>query len=561
MRLRKTKSLAGRFVKMLCFTFVPMGVIAVVVASIVVGISSEQTYEAYKTDLSGAMTRIETHLDGAERAADRLVTDNIAVLTLENDHKDIFNYEFVQSLEDGLEDQLLPGFVFLFDHGQRKLYTDYDYHTYTGDEMSRFRRKIITRGFPGETTGGWKLYFMDDRCFLIRIYGFSEYTLGVFVDFNQLTEDMDLMEELMQGDIYATDHTKIVLRGEDGIEQVRHRKWEDLLMDTAGYRYITWDSDHLNLQIAIKIPTMTIYQKVAGYFALLVVVVLLEVLFLAVFWKMMNKNVTRPIERMNEALTKIGTEEHYRITGIDDDESTEFRAMFENFNEMMQELEEGREKSRKLYDVTVDNLKLRVSPHMLLNSFNLIYSMAQVEDYKSIQEFSLYLVDYFRYVLKETETMVPVAKEMDFVRSYLGIQKMRFPNRFNSVYNMSKDCRRALIPPLLIENFVENAIKYALIPGKVIEILINIRREGQRLYISVIDTGSGIKKEVQPFISSGQAYVDKLGNSHIGILNCRKRVDYYYGGKGHINIISREGAGTQIWMDLPYLEEKFETKR
>lgn len=77
------------------------------------------------------------------------------------------------------------------------------------------------------------------------------------------------------------------------------------------------------------------------------------------------------------------------------------------------------------------------------------------------------------------------------------------------------------MPPLLVENFVENAMKYALSSGRMIEVLINIRREEDRLCVSVCDTGRGIKEEILECLKKGEIYVDKMGQQHIGVWNCR----------------------------------------
>lgn len=122
-----------------------------------------------------------------------------------------------------------------------------------------------------------------------------------------------------------------------------------------------------------------------------------------------------------------------------------------------------------MYQTQLDNLRLQVNPHMLLNSFNMIYSLAQSRNFQCIQEYSLLLVEYFRYALKETDHFVTLDREMDFVENYISIQKIRFPGAFTSVHNIQEECMQALVPPLLIENFVENAMKYALIPGKTVE--------------------------------------------------------------------------------------------
>ena len=121
---------------------------------------------------------------------------------------------------------------------------------------------------------------------------------------------------------------------------------------------------------------------------------------------------------------------------------------------------------------------------------------------------------------------------------------------------MQEGCEKALVPPLLIENFVENAMKYALKPGEMIEILINARREEDKLLLSVCDTGNGMSEEVLKKVQDGEVYVDRLGRKHIGVWNCRRRMEVFYGGAADMKIVSAPGQGTQIWLELPFLEEE-----
>lgn len=141
---------------------------------------------------------------------------------------------------------------------------------------------------------------------------------------------------------------------------------------------------------------------------------------------------------------------------------------------------------------------------------------------------------------------------MKFVENYLDIQKIRYPDELSNAYWIEEGLEDALIPPLLIQNFVENSIKYARRPEKAIEVLIVIRRENNKLIISINDTGKGIASEFLNCLNSGTPYEDKNGMKHIGVWNCRKRLELFYGKDAALRIMSTEGEGTQVWIELPY---------
>lgn len=121
---------------------------------------------------------------------------------------------------------------------------------------------------------------------------------------------------------------------------------------------------------------------------------------------------------------------------------------------------------------------------------------------------------------------------------------------------MGEGSGEAVIPPLLIENFVENSLKYALIPGEMVEVMVDIQRIGHHLHIAVSDTGNGIKPEVLDALNKGEPYVDPAGNKHIGIWNCMRRVEAFYGEKASLKVASQRNNGTSIILVIPYREEK-----
>ena len=194
---------------------------------------------------------------------------------------------------------------------------------------------------------------------------------------------------------------------------------------------------------------------------------------------------------------------------------------------------------------------------MLLNSLTMIYSLAETKQYMLIQQFTMSLVGYFRYCLRENNTLVPLRSELRFVEDYIGLQKMRFPGELSSSYLVQDGLEDALIPPLLIQNFVENAAKYARVPDKTIEILIWVRKQGEAMYIDIADTGKGMDGEILERLGGDGPYTDHNGVKHIGIWNCRRRLEAFFGGTASLSMTSAPGEGTTVQLALPlrYQEE------
>lgn len=275
----------------------------------------------------------------------------------------------------------------------------------------------------------------------------------------------------------------------------------------------------------------------------------------------LKKDILDPVQTMRAAMDGLRTDLSYRIPPHEPDISDDFLSLFDDFNVMAQEVQASHDKDVRMVEAEMENLRLQVNPHMLLNSYNMIYALAQSKNYTVIQDYTLALVDYFRYVLRRGEQLVPLKQELSFIDTFIHLQRIRFPGRFSYMYQAEDDCLEALIPPLLIENFVENAVKYALTPADPIEIIVTVRRETktsgeERLRISVTDTGSGIRPEILEKLKAREPYVDEAGHRHIGIWNCMRRVELFYGERGSIHFASGEGAGTQVFLSIPYQAEE-----
>lgn len=279
----------------------------------------------------------------------------------------------------------------------------------------------------------------------------------------------------------------------------------------------------------------------------------LSILIIPLLWLLMRSNVLAPLSRLNHAMEEIeGNNLDYRLEYSE--QTLEFGHMQTVFNHMAEQIQhlkiESYEKDIEKLQIEATNLRLQVSPHMLTNSLNMIYNLALSKNFALIQEFSLCLSNYFRYSLHRFEGFVRLRDEMEFVESYIGIQKIRFPEAFVYVYDIEEELFEEKVPPLLIQNFVENSIKYALKLGSEIEILVVVKKAEDKLTISVVDTGSGMEEEVLEKLKEGAVFEDGKGK-HIGIWNCRRRLKMYYGEAAVLNISSSPGEGTQVWIEIP----------
>ena len=319
-----------------------------------------------------------------------------------------------------------------------------------------------------------------------------------------------------------------------------------------------WQDGESGLRILVTFPYSFAWRNLPAGFWIAMIIAFVTLLLCPLLYKRLKLDILDPMDILNTATGAFGEDRSYRIPPQGDRVSDDYQILYGHFNEMADEVQASYEKDVKMLETEMENLRLQVNPHMLLNSYNMIYALAESKNYSVIQDYTLCLVDYFRYVLRRGQSLVSVRQELEFVDNFIHIQRIRFPGRFSYVYQADEDCLNAQIPPLLIENFVENAIKYALDPGKPIEIVVSVRKEKddggrEKLHIVITDTGSGIRPEVLEKLEAREPYIDEAGHRHIGIYNCFRRIELFYGEEGDIHFASGQDRGTQIYLVVPYM--------
>ena len=216
------------------------------------------------------------------------------------------------------------------------------------------------------------------------------------------------------------------------------------------------------------------------------------------------------------------------------------------------------EKELDRKQMELSNLQLQIRPHFLLNTFNLIYTLAQRGQEKDVQQVILYLSDYFRYLFRSGRNLEIFEKEQHLIEAYIGTAKVRYPGAIEADYEYDPEIAFVRVPPLLLHNFVENIVKYAISPGKVTHLSIVGQYEDGMVSFMIMDDGDGMTEEQVEELDRSMREPRKDG-LHIGYANSLKRLRYSYGEKADIEISSEPGEGVCVTVTFPYdLEEENE---
>lgn len=190
-------------------------------------------------------------------------------------------------------------------------------------------------------------------------------------------------------------------------------------------------------------------------------------------------------------------------------------------------------------------LQSQINPHFLFNAINTIVSFCRI-DIDKAKQLLINLGDYFRNTMGNNEDYVSIETELNHVNAYLAIEKARFDEKLKIEVDVDKkvDC---LLPQLILQPIVENAIKHGLIPKKNGGlIIIKAEKINTETHITVEDTGVGIDKEIIE-----QLYNNKLQEGKIGLSNVHNRLKSIYGQEYGLKIFNREEGGTKVEIIIP----------
>ncbi|RPI25545.1 MAG: hypothetical protein EHM61_14100 [Acidobacteria bacterium] len=212
---------------------------------------------------------------------------------------------------------------------------------------------------------------------------------------------------------------------------------------------------------------------------------------------------------------------------------------------LRQEREEQRTREQELRALAAQAelraLRAQINPHFLFNALN---SVAQLtaEDPAAAETALLNLSEVLRYVLKASQLdLVTLAEEIDFVRTYLSIEKIRFEDRLRVDIQLPDRLRDTAIPPMLIQPLVENSVKHGL-SAKATGGLLSIVAEAINDVVRITVRDDGVGFDPRPSArESGRG---------LGLENVRVRLERLY-GPGHLLVKSEPGRGSEVILLIP----------
>lgn len=425
-------------------------------------------------------------------------------------------------------------------------------------DTMELRRFIAEECESDEQMISWKTMNINGSEYLYHIRSYRNQRIGAIISLKTLQAwvDMDALKEF--NDILLVDKTGKAVLGRE-FEQIP-------INNMTEYRYY-YDEDGIKY-IMISEPLsgtdliccgMLLNKNILGnlnrwQFGLIAMMIICGIVVMlgSVF---LYYSIISPLNGLNQAISGFASGEldtkikkhsiHY-----------EFENINESFNYMTEQIKKLKidiyEQKIERQSTQLKYLRLQTNPHFCLNALNVIYSLTLSKDIDMIKRLVLCLTRHSRYILKTSQSKVALQEETAYISNYLEIQKIRFPYHFEYVMEIEAGLEEILVPPFILQTFVENTFKYAVTDSEKLKIFIRVQKICMNmLSIQIEDCGRGFSDKVLDSIRERKRITDENMEEHYGINNILERLDILYKEEYKAVFSNCAGQGARVVIEIP----------
>lgn len=326
--------------------------------------------------------------------------------------------------------------------------------------------------------------------------------------------------------------------------------------------YVIHD-DKLDWDVVNVTNQNEIISRLKGQQQVTIVVLGLSLGALVVLIIVLIRSLSGSLHNLASVMKQAGKGNLSARVAIDRKMPAEVETIASRFNTMLGELEDSMEKekaaTRRQKDAEIAALEAQINPHFLYNTLDTINWMAIDHDEYEISNSIGALAAILRYGIDNSNSMVTVRQECEWLRQYLFLQQTRLKNTFECEIHVQPEAMDCRIHKLLLQPFVENSIIHGF-DGvtRTYRLKVDIVLDGATLAITIDDNGRGIPSPVVAAMNQG-IFEKTTEKNHIGMENAMTRIHMYYENAA-VWIESAEGEYTRIFIRIPLPERTGEDR-
>lgn len=266
----------------------------------------------------------------------------------------------------------------------------------------------------------------------------------------------------------------------------------------------------------------------------------------------LSRQMFRPIQRLRQG---IGEVEHdnldVRVAAGEEDELGELAGRFNNMVEALRRNREALvENQRELNQAQIRMLQAQLNPHFLCNTLDTMKWISKINKVPQVAEMSANLADILRFCISPEE-FAPLRREVEILERYVEIQEIRMSGAFTFRVELPEELADCLIPKMILQPLVENAILHGLEGVEDGAVEVAVREEGEMLRITVRDNGAGLPPEM----AAGRYQSRGPAGKRLGLYNVNTILTKYYGDGCGLFLENASEGGAAVTAVLPVRRE------
>ncbi|WP_422659906.1 sensor histidine kinase [Paenibacillus sp. EC2-1] len=502
--------------------------------------SNEQSFALYAKNM-------QTDLDAVDKFLSNVAVSDYNYLTLNSPVSSIkahvASHEIMTQFNTALNSYEIANAFFIYS-AVNDTYRDIFSNSYSYEvkEAIRQHMRTLTFAYENHYYNGWLSYEVEGKAYLFRLLGKNGTYAAVMVDFDQI-HSMDLVQKGTEV-IYANNQD-MPLTNKQFIADHQIR----LKQNNENFILVGQPIPNTDVQLFFAVPKPSVFK---GGLALLFTLSLFTIMLVTISLFFFNRSLLSPWHRLMTSIGKGSSQELKEEYYIE-----EFKQVDSTFNDMNNQINQLKivayEHEIERQKAELQHLQLQIRPHFFLNCLKSLYGMAQQQSYERIQHMILAISSHLRYNFKDNLQLVSLHQEVEHVLNYIRIQQIGHHIPPKCECSIDSALEDFIIPPLSIQAFVENSVKYAMKPNEQLHIEIKVillqSDDGDYADITIQDNGDGFMDSILHELNYGESsfYTD----IHIGISNVRHRLSMLYGERAMLAFFNNDkGAVSEIILPI-----------
>ncbi len=549
----------------LCFA-VPIVILLVVTNFYAISIVRKQVSKSYENMAALYLKQVDTALIDIEQYLSLTISSEVSLQAINNNSSKPSNLARI-ALKNKLANDILVYktadclFAYLPEADTFLTVNSNNLEYKKREQISMYIRNLTDTGKV--EFNDWKVYTLEGSHYLMRIIRFNNMYLGAWIQMESLKTPMSLVNLGDNTYTFFTNKKGFVLTPPNdldlkSIEGGNGFKKLTLNGEKSNYQYVSQSSHEGDFKLYVLIPEKNTLNYLP-YILRVSFIILFVLCFVIIpaYLFFISRDILLPLNGLVTSMKKVKNGDldvriHSKTT------SDEFEIVKETFNNMLMQIQDLKisvqhEKTIALKE-ELYRLQMQQSPHFLINSLNILYNLSELKDYKLIEEMTLCLIRYYRFIYTNNFNFVFLKDEISHCEDYLRIHKMRMKDKLEYSFMVPNFLDDTPVPPLIVQTFIENAIKYSASEDGLVSIAVKIDfavyEHEDCIKILIEDSGNGFSEQCLHIFQNADNVFTQKKCEHLGIINVQRRLALLYEGKSNIRIFNRNGAIIEIYLPI-----------